>query len=975
MDHTRNAIDPSRGTTVAISLLLAVTGALLYGAFPGLVGPFRLKASDLIVARGPAVGITDRVVVIDIDEQSLEAFGQWPWSRTRLAALLRRIDAMQASAIALDFIMAEPDGTPATPADPGADGEKGPPQEREDLAAPQQTPDRVLAAVLSRGPFVLGYTFAFNDNHRIRRDCRIAPVEIVNPASSDRERKPLDLFRALGVVCNLPQLSRSTPHSGFLNGKPDGDERIRRLPLLIGYRDAVYPNLALAALLAGMGNPPVIIRGDSGGRPLLQAGPFAIPIGRRGHMAIRFPAKKSKLRHISAREVMSGRVDTAAVQGRIVLVGLSASGLTTTYATPGNGRFNAVEVQAQALETILSESHIRQSGNLVLVEILLALAAALLLGLGVPRLEMMPTIGIGLAGVAACWGGAQLLFNTRQVLMSPLLPASTITINSLVLLLYKYWFRQYEARRNLQEALAQVKSSQQELDSIVTTIPDIVYRLDATGRITFVSPAVAQYGLQPADLAGKHILDLVCDEDRDRAANRINERRTGPHTTSDLEIRLSFPPPPGGGTVQERYFSISAVGIYETQAGKARTFVGTQGIARDIGKRKQLEKQLRQAQKMEGMGSLAAGVAHDLNNILSGLVSYPELVLLELPADSPMRSKIETIQRSGKRAADIVQDLLMIARRGVEDYSPLKINQTIRDYLDSLEFKQMKRAHPAVRIETRLEEDVIPVKGSSVHLSKVVMNLVRNAVEAMPAGGAIRIRTTNRYLDTALDGYEQIPEGEYVVIRVVDEGVGIPKEALPLIFEPFYSKKRMDRSGSGLGMTVVWKTVKDHSGFLDLQSREGEGTCFDIYLPAARGAEVTVKNRVVLEDYTGNERILVVDDTPEQRDIAVRMLSRLGYRVEAAASGEKALTFLQEHPVDLVVLDMVMPGGLDGLETYRRILTVRPGQKAIIASGYATSDRVREMHTLGAGEYIRKPYTLEKIGLAVRHELDREVRK
>jgi len=389
-------------------------------------------------------------------------------------------------------------------------------------------------------------------------------------------------------------------------------------------------------------------------------------------------------------------------------------------------------------------------------------------------------------------------------------------------------------------------------------------------------------------------------------------------------------------------------------------------------KKKRLEARLLQAQKMEAIGSLAGGVAHDLNNILSGLVSYPELLLMDIPKDSPLRGPILTIQRSGEKAAAIVQDLLTLARRGVPVIEVVNLNRIISDYLNSPEYENLILYHPGIELEADLKNKLKNIMGSPVHLSKTVMNLVSNAAEAMPEGGKIFISTANRYMDHPIKGYDHFQKGDYVTLIVSDTGIGISPEDMERIYEPFYTKKIMGRSGTGLGMAVVWGTVKDHRGNIDVQSTEGKGTTFTLYFPATEKESPREEPVLSIEDYMGRgESILIVDDVKEQRIILSGMLKRLGYRVTAVSSGEEAVEYMKDHTADLLVLDMIMDPGIDGFETYKRILELHPGQKAIIASGYSETERVKELQKMGGGGYIKKPYSLEKIGLAVRVELDK----
>ena len=385
----------------------------------------------------------------------------------------------------------------------------------------------------------------------------------------------------------------------------------------------------------------------------------------------------------------------------------------------------------------------------------------------------------------------------------------------------------------------------------------------------------------------------------------------------------------------------------------------------------ELEKKLVRSQKMESIGLLAGGVAHDLNNVLSGIVGYPDLLLMDLPEDSPLRDSVLCIQDSGQKAADIVQDLLTLARRGVKTTQVICLNDLIVQYLASPEHAKLAALHPQVQVATFLDKELFNIEGSSIHLEKTIMNLLSNAAEAQVSGGQIIISTSNQTIDAPIEGYEDLEPGDFVLLKVSDKGMGIAADDLNKIFEPFYTKKVMGRSGTGLGMAVVWGAVQDHNGFINVKSKVGKGTDFFLYFPATQKA-VASHTKDLVENYKGQqERILIIDDIPEQREIASKMLEKLNYSVAAVSSGEKGVEYIKNNRVDLIVLDMIMDPGIDGLETYRRILGYSPEQKVIIASGFSENERVKEAQRLGAGQYLKKPYTFKKIGLAVKKELQK----
>ncbi|MBN2401365.1 MAG: response regulator [Spirochaetes bacterium] len=486
------------------------------------------------------------------------------------------------------------------------------------------------------------------------------------------------------------------------------------------------------------------------------------------------------------------------------------------------------------------------------------------------------------------------------------------------------------------------------------------------GEITFANPACNRLiGLFAENSPVEEILDNIADEDRGKLILRYRNLMRSIETSEPLIIRIKK-------TQEEKIIEIrdSLINYRKRKAILA--------IVRDITQRireeealKESEKKILRLRKMETMGLLAGGVAHDLNNVLTGIVSYPELILLKLPEDSPIRRPIQIMRDAGLKAAAIVQDLLTTVRGVAVPQVTLNLNDIILEYFRSPEYQKLLEYHPAVTVKKNLDLNLLNIIGSQVHLGKIVMNLISNACEAINDSGIVVISTMNRYLDRPLKRYEDVKTGEYVILTVEDSGTGIPEEDLDRIFEPFFTKKVMGRSGTGLGLTVVWNTVQDHNGYIDMISRDN-GTKFELYFPASRDAVADENSIIPIKNLYGHgELILVIDDVESQREIICRMLETLKYKTKSFPGGEEAISYLKEHSADMVVLDMIMDPGINGRETYERIRKIHPAQKAIIVSGFAETDDVMKTLAMGAGRFLKKPVIMEELGLAVKKELEK----
>ena len=382
-----------------------------------------------------------------------------------------------------------------------------------------------------------------------------------------------------------------------------------------------------------------------------------------------------------------------------------------------------------------------------------------------------------------------------------------------------------------------------------------------------------------------------------------------------------------------------------------------------------LEKKLLRAQKMEAIGLMAGGVAHDLNNILSGIVGYPDLIKMSLDEDSDIIPHLEAIKRSGLRAADVVADLLTIAKGVASTRKPCSLNSIIEQYFGSPEYEKLKTKMADITLNYSLDKNLLNIFCSEIHIKKCVMNLVMNAIEAMENIGELTISTRNQYVDTPFSMGQYMEKGEYAVLCVKDTGHGITDEDRERIFDPFYTKKVMGMSGTGLGLSVVWNTVQDHYGGIIVTS-SNKGTIFDLYFPVSRNILIEESMAPEVGDIQGNgESVLIIDDEELQQEIASGMLNFLGYKTHYVRSGREAVEWLEKNPVDILLLDMIMPSGLSGFQTYKEIIKKYPNQKAIIASGYSQNKDVESTLKLGAGRFIKKPYTIDFLGKAMKHEL------
>jgi len=509
------------------------------------------------------------------------------------------------------------------------------------------------------------------------------------------------------------------------------------------------------------------------------------------------------------------------------------------------------------------------------------------------------------------------------------------------------------------ERAKNLAASERRFHHLVNLLPEIVVETDLNGKILYANEiAIKQFDFSELPEVPMNLFDFVVPQEKIRAQKKFLE------TFKNIDSGLTeFTALKTDGATFPALLRSAPIYTDDKTTGVLL-------IAIDITERHHLEEQLRRDQKMKAIGLMAGGVAHDLNNILSGIVSYPELLLLKYPEDRGLRQPLKAIRKSGLLAAEVVSDLLTVARGVAARTEIVSPNDLIDEYVASPDFQQLESQYPLCSFEVNLHSRLHAISCSPIHVRKCLMNVVTNGVEAIKGSGILSIQTRNRRLHAPLaKGGEILAEGTYVVITIHDSGDGISANDIDHIFEPFYSKKNMGRSGTGLGLAVVWNTMRDHDGAVHVSS-DKNGTTFDLFFPAAPKHPEKKPEKISWQSHKGDgEKILIIDDEPSQRDIATKLLEQLGYSTYTVSSGEKALDYLKNESADILLLDMLMIPGMNGRQTYEQILQIHPGQKAIIVSGFADDEDVKKTIVMGAGAYITKPYTLQQLAVAVHKEL------
>nr|WP_321403582.1 response regulator [uncultured Desulfobacter sp.] len=519
---------------------------------------------------------------------------------------------------------------------------------------------------------------------------------------------------------------------------------------------------------------------------------------------------------------------------------------------------------------------------------------------------------------------------------------------------------------------ARLEASEKKYQCMVDNSPDLIFTLDGNFCISFANKQFEPLlGYLPQDLKGKPFDEILHKEDRGKLSRLFQAGGPPTQTLSpgcNIALNLRFKK---AGAEENKYDPYAAFASMEMKASvfippdmeSAHDFQGIYAVARDVTDRIRLEAQLRQAQKMEAIGTFASGIAHDFNNILMGIQGYASLVKIGFHHDSEEYKRLANIDEYVHNGAEMTRQLLDFSRKNSRQAATTTLNI---NYMLKTSAKMFARTRKDIVIRQELDKDLWPILVDEIQINQVLMNLFVNAWHAMPRGGRIMVKSKNVVIENEQAqklGLEQA--GDYIKVYVADTGTGMNKETLSRIFDPFFTTKTRGQ-GTGLGLSTAYGIIKAHKGAFQVKSSPGKGSIFMFFLPAAKDRApkgnflpaADNKSRLI----SGKGRVLLVDDEKEVIEVCKEMLEALGYEVLVAAAGAQAVSVVKNDVkgIDLMILDVVMPG-MDGVQTYDAVRHLKPDIRVLVCSGLAPKEDIRQMIDNGCRDFLLKPFDIAKL--------------